>query len=122
MSSCSTRRSATGRRSRTREGSSITSWSSSLLLLDLLAEPLLLLAKLRRELVAEVIFLEDLANLDLALAEGRALQPVDRRFLRLHLDQPEAGDQIRSVAERAVGDGRLVAVGVDPDALRARMQ
>src|SRR4051794_23924061 len=71
-----------------------------LLRLGLGAQPLLLLAQLGRERLAEVLGLEHLAELDrraLTLTRtgpGHALHPLDRLFLRLHLDDPEAGDQL----------------------------
>src|SRR5256885_13191093 len=50
------------------------------------AQTLLLLLQLGRERVAEVLRLEHLTDFDLgAAAERRALQPLDRVLLRLHL-------------------------------------
>src|SRR5262245_40654927 len=73
---------------------------------DLLADPLLLLAELGRELGAEVVGLEHLPNLDLALLAGhrvgRALHPLDGLFLGARLDQPEPRDQLLGLAERTV--------------------
>src|SRR5687767_13265 len=103
-------------------GSSARSSSLRVLLRDL-ANPRFLLPQLRRELCAEILFLEDLANLHLGTAvERRALQPLDRLFLRLALPDPEAGDQLLRLAERAVGDDPLLAVELHAHALRARVQ
>src|SRR5438309_7508345 len=81
-------------------------------LLGLRAQALLLFPELGRELGSEVFRLEHLANLDLGLArEGirTALDPFDRLFLRLHLPQPEAGDQLLRLGERPVDHGALVS-------------
>src|SRR4051794_10242348 len=102
----------------------------SLLLLarGLGAEALLLLAQLGRECLAEVLGLEDLTELDrraLALTRtgpGHALHPLDRLLLRLHLDDPEAGDQLLGLGERPVSHGGLAVGEPDPRALRARVQ
>src|SRR4029079_11369721 len=60
-------------------------------LLDLRADPLLLLAQLGRELVAELLHLIDLADLDLRGAGHRvraALDPLERLLERLALPDP----------------------------------
>src|SRR3954468_1323669 len=104
-----------GPATRRRRGGSLRSGAvrrASLLLLarGLGAEPLLLLAQLGRERLAEVLGLEHLTELDrraLALTRtgpGHALHPLDRLLLRLHLDDPEARDQLLRLGERAVGD------------------
>ena len=54
--------------------------------------------------------------------EGGALDPLDRLVLRLHLDQPEAGDQLLRLGERPVDDGPLAAGELDTRALRARVE
>ena len=67
---------------------------------------------LGRELGAEVLGLEHLADLDLRVLQhrvGAALDPLDRLVLRAHLPQPEAGDQLLGLGERAVDHGALVA-------------
>src|SRR5688572_29152070 len=72
------------------------------LLLDLLAEPLLLRARLRRELVAEVLGLEHGTDLDLGGAHagvGHAAHPRDGVLHRLHLPEPEAGDELLRLGE-----------------------
>src|SRR5258708_36607846 len=48
--------------------------------------------------------LEHTANLDLRVCEreGIRLDPFDRFFLRRHLNQPETGDQLLRLRERAV--------------------
>src|SRR5262249_22950303 len=59
----------------------------------------LLLAQLRSG-SAEVLGLEELADLDLrAAVEGGPLEPLDRLFLRLALPQPESGDQLLRLGE-----------------------
>src|SRR4030081_1560849 len=65
----------------------------SLLRGDLRADAIFLLPELRRELRAEILRLEYLAELDLGPAvEGGSLQPFDRLLSGLHLPDPEAGD------------------------------
>src|SRR4051812_6271342 len=86
------------------------------------AQPFLLLTQLGRELVSEVVALEDLTQLDIAFLEGNALRPLDRLLLRLHLPDPVAGDELLRLGERAVGDGRRVPVVVHAHGLRARME
>src|SRR5439155_22876021 len=97
--------------------------SSWLLLLgNLFAHALFLLALLRCELGAEVLGLEDLADFDLRLFAARvrrALDPLDRLLLGLDLDDPEAGDQFLGLGERAVDDGALAAGEFDAFALGA---
>src|SRR5437879_613326 len=94
-----------------------------LLLRRLCADSLLLFAELRRERLAEVLRLEDLPDLDFGSpAERGALQPLDRLLLRLHLPQPEAGDQLLRLREGPVGHGPLASVEPDPHALRARLE
>src|ERR1700752_4938762 len=62
---------------------------------DLLAQSLFLRAQLRRELLAEILCLEDLAELDFGPAvERRLLEPLDRLVHRLHLPEPETGDEL----------------------------
>src|SRR6476659_636595 len=73
-----------------------------LLCLDLGAQALLLFAQLRGELGAEVLRLEDLANLDLRFALHRiraALDPLDALFEGLHLQDPETGDKLLCLGE-----------------------
>src|SRR5438445_13489950 len=63
---------------------------------DLGPDPFLLLPQLGGERLPEVVRLVDLTDLELALARhrvGAALDPLDRLFLRLHVDEPEAGDR-----------------------------
>ena len=86
---------------------------------------LLLLPQLGRELLAEVLRLEHLADLDLALAlvgVGAALDPLDRLVQRLHLNQPEAGDQLLGLREGTVDHVAVLAAELDPRALRAGLQ
>src|SRR5204862_7474891 len=89
---------------------------------DLRAKPLFLLAQLRGELGAEILGLEHLADLDLRVAVHRiraALDPFDGLFLRTHLPDPEARDQLLGLGERTVDDGALLAGEVHARALRA---
>src|SRR5947207_10842249 len=77
-------------------------------LFDLVAQRFLL----RFDLGTEVGRLEHLANLNLGLLTrtmggGSARGPGDRLFFRLHIDQPESGDQLLRLSERPVGDGDL---------------
>src|SRR5439155_16651532 len=73
------------------------------------ADSLLLLPDLPARVAGgEILGLEHLAQLDLGPAvERRPLEPFDRLVLRLHLPEPEAGDQLLRLAEGPVGDGAL---------------
>src|SRR5262249_37270122 len=74
-----------------------------LLRAGLCPQALLLPPEFGRERGAEVLRLEHLANLDLgAVVERGALEPLDRLFLRLHLPQPEARDQLLRLGEGPV--------------------
>src|SRR5256885_14420775 len=89
------------------------------------AQALLLLPQLWRELGAEVLRLEHLADLDLGILPhriGAALDPFDRLFLRLHLPDPEAGDQLLGLGEGPVEAGALRTREPDARALRARVE
>ena len=82
-------------RARSPAGHLHLSAASLRLLGDLGAQALLLLPQLRGEGRAEVVCLEDRADLELALRAGgigAALGPRDRLVHRLHLPQPEAAD------------------------------
>ena len=58
-------------------------------------QPLFLLAQLGGERFAEIFRRKHLTDFDLvAIAERRALHPVDRFIERFGVDQPEAGDEI----------------------------
>src|SRR5262245_1636076 len=77
------------------------------LLLDLLAQPRFLRAQLGRELGAEVLGLEHGPDLQRRLRAGRvraAFRPLDRLLQRLHLPDPEAGDELLGLGERPVHD------------------
>jgi hypothetical protein len=54
---------------------------------------------------SEVVCFEHLSNLDLRLGSRHriraALDPLDRFFLRFHLQQPEPGDKLFRLGERA---------------------
>src|SRR5437773_5989851 len=87
------------------------------------AEALLLFPELRSELRTEVFRLEHLANLHLsAAAEWSAFEPLDRLRLRLHLPQPESGNQLLGLGERAVDHSTLCSIEAHPHALRARLE
>src|SRR3989442_8859627 len=86
------------------------------------AQPLLLLPELGAQRGTEVVRLEHLANLHVAFLEGGSLQPLDGLIPRLHLPQPEAGDQLLRLREGPVGHGPLASVEPDPHALRARLE
>src|SRR4051812_30805859 len=88
-------------------------------LADLRAQPLFLRTELGRELLAEVLGLEDRPDFDFRPAAERcALQPLDRFVHRLDVPQPEAGDQLLRFSERSV-DHRAFGTG-EPDALAPR--
>src|SRR5258707_15267998 len=89
------------------------------------ALPLLLRAQLRRELRSEILRLEYLADLDFGVTferVGAALDPVDRLFLRFHLPDPEAGNQLLGLGEGTVDHRALRSREADARALRARLQ
>src|SRR5580658_1418447 len=67
------------------------------------AEAFFLRAQLRRELLAEVLGIEDRAegHLDSAV-ERRALEPLDRLLHRLHVPDPIARDELLGLRERPV--------------------
>src|SRR5208283_605094 len=71
--------------------------------LDRLAELLLLLAEVARGVAGgEVVRFKDRTNLDFALLEGAALEPLDGLVHRLHLPQPEASDELLGLAEGSI--------------------
>src|SRR5262245_1710228 len=86
------------------------------------ADALLLLAELGGERGTEVLRLEHLANLHLGVLEGGPLEPFDRLFPRLHLPQPEAGDQLLRLGERSVDHRPLSPGELDAHPLRTRVQ
>src|SRR5215467_715456 len=64
----------------------------------------------------EVFGLEDLADLYVAFAVGRvgaSLDPLDGLFERLHLPEPEAGNEFLGLGERAVNDSAVLAGEAD---------
>src|SRR6266851_6843535 len=71
---------------------------------------------------SEVRRLEHLPDLDLGVLEGGALEPFDRLLLRLHLPQPEPGDELLRLGKRPVDHGLLPFREPDAGALRARLQ
>src|SRR5262249_57453007 len=79
------------------------------LLPDLLAQPAVMLHRLAR---AEVLQLEELADLDFAILSmgiGAALDPFDRFRQRLALQCPVAGHELLGLREWAIDDGALAA-------------
>src|SRR3954462_597918 len=93
-----------------------------LALLGLGTQPLLLLTQLGRERLAEVLGLDELTQLDLAVAEGGSLQPLDRLLPGLHLPDPVPGADLLRLAERSVGDGRLLDAVTHACCVRRRAQ
>src|SRR5947207_6028 len=96
--------------------------------LQLLAQLLLAGGLLGREdLRRKVRRLVHLADLDHALhvlahGGGAALDPLDRLFPRLHLDEPEAGNQFLRLGERPVGHRPLAPGERDPGTLGGRLE
>src|SRR5262245_41672111 len=96
--------------------------ASAALRLDGLPELGLLLPELSGRVArSKIRRLEHLTNLDLALAERSALQPLDRLVFRLHLPQPKAGHELLRLAERAIDHRPLRALEPHAGTLRARM-
>src|SRR5215813_9058033 len=97
-----------------------------LLPLDLGPEALFLRAELRRELLPEVLVLENLPDLELRVLAGHrigaALGPLERLLHRLDLPDPEAGDELLRFGERPVDDGLLPAREAHALPLSARME
>src|SRR3984957_8799754 len=94
-----------------------------LVLGSLLSQPLVRLAQLRRELLAEVRRVEDLAQLDLhTSAERRSLEPLDRLITRRPLPDPMARDDLLRLRERAIGDAPFAALEAYPRAPRGWVQ
>src|ERR1700682_4344557 len=86
------------------------------------ADSILLLPELRGERLPEVIVLEDLANLDLGVLEGSALEPLDPLCLVSHLPQPEPGDELLGLGERSVNHGLPPLGEFDTGSLRAGLE
>src|SRR5688572_21860558 len=87
------------------------------------AQALLLLAQLRGEVLAEILGLEHLPDLDLLpVREGGALEPRDRLVERLDLPQPEAGDQFLGMREGPSGDCAILSGETHAHAFRARLK
>src|SRR5207245_9436616 len=71
----------------------------------------------------EILQLEDLPDLDLGSSiEGGPLEPLDRLIHGLHLPQPESGNQLLGLGERAIGADSLSIPELHALALRARLQ
>src|ERR1043166_9428271 len=89
---------------------------------DLLADRLVVID---RRALAEVLQLEELPDLDLAVLVVRvraALHPLDRLGLVLHLDDPVAGDQLLGLGKRSIDHRALAALEADARSFRARLQ
>ena len=83
-----------------------------LLCRDFRAQAFFLFPQFGRELGAEILGFEHLTDFDFRFAGhriGATLHPFDRFFLGLHLQQPEAGDQILRLRKRTVDDRALAA-------------
>src|SRR6516164_4465957 len=96
-----------------------------LILPDPLRELLLFGAQLGRELVAEVRGFEERAQFQHGFLAGRvraALRPLERFLHRLHLPDPEPGDQLLGLGERTVHDRALLPRELDPRARRAGLE
>src|SRR5437867_6789824 len=94
---------------------------------DLFTKPPLLLAQLGREILAEVLGLEHLTDLDDAVTilervDGNSLRPLDRFLLGARLPEPESGDELFGLTEGAVDNALLPSLELDARALRARLQ
>src|SRR5215813_1808014 len=85
-------------------------------LLGLRTHTLLLLPELGRELCSKVLRFEHLANFDLGFSlhgVWAALDPIDRLCHRLHLPQPETGNQLLRLGEGPVNDSPLASRKLD---------
>src|SRR5687768_4566357 len=85
------------------------------------------LVAIQRFAGSEVLELEELPNLDLAVLAadggiGEAPGPFHRFFARLHLDEGVAGDELLRLGEGAVDDRALASGVLDAPALLARLQ
>src|ERR1700738_5170566 len=110
-------RAAISRADSIRQTASIARWVSDVLGLGGRLRPCVRLP--------EVVRFVNLANFDLTILAGRigdALGPFHRLFPRLHLPQPEAGDQLFRLGERPVDDGTLGAREFDARALCAPLE
>src|SRR5580658_281630 len=78
---------------------------------DVLAHARFLRPQLRCRVVAEILGLEHTPDLDFLVAPGkrRAPDPLHRLGERLHLPQPEAGDEFLGFGERPVAHDALAA-------------
>src|SRR5882672_1003983 len=88
---------------------------------DLFAQAFLLFLQFRRKFGAEIAGFEYLANFNLAVGRhgiGAPLDPLDGFFLRPHLPEPEASDQLFGLGEGTVDHCALCAGEADACALR----
>src|SRR6516165_9365864 len=76
--------------------------------------------QLRCQVVAEILRLEHPTDLHLlaALAEGGAADPLDRFLDRLHLPQPESGNELLALGEGAIDHRAFAAAELDAHAVR----
>src|SRR5262245_16828377 len=70
----------------------------------------------------EVLELEYLTDLDLAVLERHAFDPFNGFFLRLHWNQPKARDELRGFGRRPVNYGPLVSSAADASTFRAGLK
>ena len=77
-----------------------------LLLAELFADAAMVLDRRPR---CEVFELEERPKLDFPVFERHPLGPLDGLFLGLHLNDPEAGDELLGLGERPIDDGTLAA-------------
>src|SRR3989442_276007 len=101
--------------------------SAALLLLDALAELVLLPADLARRVGGgKILRLVEGADLNLGVGArqrvGTALHPLHRLVHRLHLPEPIPGNQLLGLGERAVVDGSLRARELHPLPQLARLE
>src|SRR5688500_470309 len=105
---------------------SATGASRALRPLDFCPQALLPCAKLRSELLAEILRLVDRSDLDLRFLTGHriraTLHPFDRFLDRLHLPNPEASNELLGFGKRPVEDRLLPAGKAHALASTARMQ
>src|ERR1043166_5497841 len=84
---------------------------------------LVVLAHLGRQLGAEILRLEDLAQLYLlTVGKRNAFRPLERFRARFHLPDPEAGDQFLGLRERPIPQRALGPRVTDPHGFGRRMQ
>src|ERR1700680_1787857 len=76
----------------------------------------------RKDISGRVRFFEHLANFDFTLFERSALEPFNRLFFGLHLNQPKAGDQLFRLGKRPIRHPGFFPQVVEARAFRARLE